>query len=191
MFILQVITGLILFFRDVRLKKYLVLVGYLFALIFSFLKVGFLPGLTKEIFEISFGMLLYLIIYEDKTIRYIAISLVLLGMTYIFTISILYLVWVSIFIIIEFCVIPLASFVKKYFAFLGSLSFYWYLVHQNIGYSVIYNILPESAHGVIWLLIPLFTTIIIAFFVSKTCWFIEQRLMPVILIKAKGDKRNV
>lgn len=50
--------------------------------------------------------------------------------------------------------------------YLGNLSFVWYLVHQFIGYSIIYYTIPKGEISLFWLAIPCIITIMLSIFVD-------------------------
>lgn len=52
------------------------------------------------------------------------------------------------------------------FVFIGELSFYWYLLHQNIGYSILNKLSECGYHSEIMILVPLSVTFFMAYLVS-------------------------
>ena len=52
------------------------------------------------------------------------------------------------------------------FVFIGEISFYWYLLHQNIGYSILNKLSEYGCHSEILILVPLSVTFFMAYVVS-------------------------
>lgn len=55
---------------------------------------------------------------------------------------------------------------NKFLVFVGTISFSWYLVHQNIGFTIMYYVLPKGEISNLWLFVPLMSTIIIAYIID-------------------------
>lgn len=51
---------------------------------------------------------------------------------------------------------------SKCASYLGALAFTWYLIHQRIGYSIMYHILPKGDVSFIWIIIPVLITLLLA-----------------------------
>ena len=60
---------------------------------------------------------------------------------------------------------------------IGSISFSWYLVHQNIGYSIQYYFLPKGDISMIYILIPMSVTLLIAFVIEKAIARLPKKLV--------------
>lgn len=165
LFVLQVIIGITILIKKPSYRKYIIVGLYLSSLLSCILKCPYLSGLSKEIFEVTLGMLLYMAFKEKKAIL-LVISII--GISYIFTLSLIYFAWIVIFVILQIdsFTVYCPNNLKKVFSYLGTLSFYWYLVHQNIGYSIFYYIVPTPNSGFYWLLLPIFITLLISVIVS-------------------------
>lgn len=69
-------------------------------------------------------------------------------------------------------------FSRKIIVFIGEISFYWYLIHQNVGYSLL-NILSENiSHSELLLWVPFFASLILAIAIHKII-----RILPVSFSK--------
>lgn len=69
-------------------------------------------------------------------------------------------------LVLLFVDIPTLSNFSPVAQYLGGISFTWYLVHQNIGYSILYHFCPHGNISFAWVLVPVFVTIIIAIFID-------------------------
>lgn len=58
--------------------------------------------------------------------------------------------------------IQLPSLLSKCATYFGSLAFAWYLIHQRIGYSIMYHILSKGDMSFLWLIIPVSITLLLA-----------------------------
>lgn len=59
------------------------------------------------------------------------------------------------------------------FVFIGELSFYWYLLHQNIGYTILNKLSEYGYHSEIMILVPLSVTLFMAYLVSMLFKFMN------------------
>ena len=62
---------------------------------------------------------------------------------------------------------------KRVLAWIGGISFCWYLIHQNIGYSLMYYILPDRTSNLMFLVMPMIATLFFAIIVS----FLSDRII--------------
>ncbi len=93
----------------------------------------------------------------------------------------LYFVYLSIFIL---AVYPFKSKAEQiidkllgnpFFVYVGGVSYAWYLVHQNIGYSLMYYFVPTGIHNMLWLFIPVSITFLLAIMIDRA----TKKLMNV------------
>lgn len=59
-------------------------------------------------------------------------------------------------------------------AWIGGISYCWYLIHQNIGYSLMYYIFPDRTSVIIWLLLPILITFFMAILTKVVCNLITK-----------------
>lgn len=62
---------------------------------------------------------------------------------------------------------------NRVLAWIGGISFCWYLIHQNIGYSLMYYILPDRTSNLMFLVMPMIATLFFAIIVS----FLSDRII--------------
>ncbi|MEK4129107.1 hypothetical protein NYE67_05460 [Solibacillus sp. FSL W8-0474] len=70
--------------------------------------------------------------------------------------------------------------------FLGTISYSFYLVHQNIGYIIIFNLEKYGFNSEFFLIIPLAGSIILATLIT---YFIEKPIQKFVSNKSKNIKR--
>ena len=51
---------------------------------------------------------------------------------------------------------------NRLLVYIGGISYCWYLIHQNIGFSLMYALIPNNESNMLWLLIPISFTFILA-----------------------------
>ena len=164
LFIIQACIGFVLMLRKQRWRLYacmaVLIITIVFTLIPDFLKSlhpAFLEYST-HLFEVLFGLALSYLV-RDRSIPLIV--LVCLSLVVIAFNSVLYLIWVLLFMLLQ--IAPIRAFFDRgasILGFLGEMSFYWYLVHQMIGYSILSHMM--GSHWAIVLGISLLTTFVIA-----------------------------
>lgn len=113
--------------------------------------------------KLLMGVIIYMVQKDNskflKTIFILSSFLMVCVMRqFWYTFTPLYIVMLLLFFI-PFSVSPKIGVVA---GFLGGISFTWYLVHQNIGYSLMYHYCPTGEVGFLWLAMPLVVTSIIA-----------------------------
>ena len=74
--------------------------------------------------------------------------------------------------------------VAKFFGWLSGISYALYLVHQNIGYTIIRGLISIGATHEIFVLIPIAVSVLLAWAIYH---FIEQ---PIINCSKKGEKKR-
>lgn len=96
----------------------------------------------------------------------VALSLWLVHLNY------LYVIYLAIFIM---AVYPFKSKAAQiidillgnpFLVYIGSISYAWYLVHQNIGYCLMYYLIPTGTSNMLWLFIPVGFTFILSMIID-------------------------
>ena len=133
--------------------------------------------MTCEV-KLLLGLLVYLAV-TTKSMKSIVYSLFMglaiclsingdnLGFNYL-EFMVLILIVLSLVINIRF---PLK--IQPIIQYLGDFSLMWYLVHQVIGYSILYNFIPNGECNEFYVLIPIIVTIIIAIILNKISGYIS------------------
>ena len=68
-------------------------------------------------------------------------------------------------------------FEKEPFYIIGKVSFTWYLVHQFIGYDIMYYLLPKGEISMCWILVPLMTTFTLAYLIDLSVSRLPHRII--------------
>ena len=87
--------------------------------------------------------------------------------------------WFFVMMLLLFLNIKSPFGISKIARFLGSISFTWYLVHQNIGYSLLYHFCPEGQVEYFWLTMPSLITLVLALCID----WLSKRIGSLILLK--------
>lgn len=78
---------------------------------------------------------------------------------------------------------------NRYFVFLGQQSFFWYLLHQKIGYGIMFLLIPNNSSNMLYLLLPLCFT----FLLSVLVRFIVKKIKVDCLLNSlpffENDKK--
>lgn len=56
---------------------------------------------------------------------------------------------------------------NKFLVYIGGISYCWYLIHQMVGFSLMYALIPNNASNILWLLIPIGFTFILAIIIQE------------------------
>lgn len=81
-----------------------------------------------------------------------------------------YLIYILLFVLLQsnYLEKPMSIlFSNALMRFVGKYSFCWYLLHQSIGYTIIYYYVPQNEVSMVWLLFPCFITFVLAFFLGR------------------------
>ena len=164
LFVIQAFIGFVLLLRKKQLRLYACMLIFALTII-----LGLFPNSLRtlhpaiveyntHLFEVLFGIMLsYLIKGRSAPV----IVLVCLSIVVIAFNSIQYLIWVLVFMLLQTDTIRAISDKGAWlFGLMGEMSFFWYLVHQRIGYSIMSNMV--GYHWVIVLGVSLFTTLVLA-----------------------------
>lgn len=130
------------------------------------------------------GIMFYLIREESKTRYYILLVGCLMNQ-FLFNELIPSLITTLFFIIFYLLINNKLKILKiKPLTYLGAISYSWYLLHQNLGYIVIDIMERNGLVHEIFLVIPIFISIILATFLT---YYVEK---PIIKIFSKKMKRT-
>lgn len=165
LFIVQLLLGLILLFGNKKLRQVFLSIAFSIVAIAQILPPPIMSGVSKELFEVLLGVQLCMLINNKNIVSFI---LTIAGLLVVGYLSVALFVGAVIFLFLLYLgeKYPLPSSANKcqdVLRFVGTISFYWYLVHQNIGYSIMYYVLPEDIYSEFVLLIPISITLLITF----------------------------
>lgn len=163
---IQLLLGLVVFVKRVNYKKYLASCLFVIAIVAQVISLPILAGFSKQLFEVLLGIHICMMV-KDKNL--ITTILTVAGLIIVLYLSIYSFIGVCVFGVLIFCgkrfPLPSSSHnLKIVLQFAGTLSFYWYLIHQNIGYSIMYHFLPND-NNLLWLLIPMVATLCVSLLV--------------------------
>lgn len=113
--------------------------------------------------KVLLGLLLYQL-KSETTKENIVISVVAtIVMAYImrqfFFIYLFLFVIMLLLLFVDFRLTKRVGCIAKY---LGAISLTWYLVHQNIGYSLLYHFCPSGEISFEWIVLPVIVTFVLA-----------------------------
>ena len=155
----QLILGLFLFIKNDRSRKLFVNILFVIVMVAQVITPPVLSGFSKELFEVLLGVQLCMM-EKYKDIR--SVFLFVIGLMVVCFNSIELFVGVLLFLLLVYWgkkVPPSNQNLQHFLKYAGSISFYWYLVHQNIGYSIMYYIIPNGSTNEFWLLVPMGVTL--------------------------------
>lgn len=173
MLIIQIFLAMVLLVKNLRIRMAIIIGSTFFLLLIvamTLFNKDFLPEF-KDLFFYSLvtlaGILTY--IYREKKILY-PILFLLEVVIYFYTPAVSVPIVTSILIILFVLIIrrPLCFNLleKNPFKFIGDLSFQWYLIHQNIGLAIMYYCLPKGEISMLWVLVPIMSTIMLAYIMN-------------------------
>lgn len=187
LFVVQLLLGLVIFIHNEKYRR--IIVNGIFAIVTAaqVFPPPILFGFSKELFDVLFGVQLCMVTKDkDPT----SIALLVIGYGVLFNLSIEMFVFAFVFLVLVF--LSENSHLKisrkglqLIIQYAASISFYWYLVHQNIGYSIMYYVLPQGTTNELWLLVPIAITLLIALIV----YLLDKQLNKVIYIRITFLKR--
>ncbi len=164
LFVVQLLLGIVLFIQNEKYRRIIVNCVFSVVMVAQIFPPPLLSGFSKELFEVLFGVQLCMMT-KDNDPRSIVLSLI--GFGVLFYLSLELLVFALVFMVLVYIgkKYPLPSSIERLqlgLQFAASISFCWYLVHQNIGYSIMYYVLPNGTTNELWLLVPMAITLLIA-----------------------------
>lgn len=68
---------------------------------------------------------------------------------------------------------------NRFLTWVGGMSYAWYLIHQNVGYSLIYHILPNGTTNKLWLALPILLTMLLAIVINAVEHIINKNVVSV------------
>lgn len=186
LFEIQCLTVLFKFVPSTKLwgisiREILVIVLYL---VFGFWasQMTYEPNLKYILVNSEVKLLLGIIIYDichNKfkpiyVLLFLGVSCLMVFIMRQFLIT--FISWYVIMICLLFFNYNVPPLLGKASNFLGAVSFTWYLVHQNIGYTVMYYCMPSGQVGFSWLVQPMIVTFVIALCVQ----WMSERIVKLI-----------
>ena len=130
--------------------------------------------------KVMLGIVLYKLTNEQNLLTFSGILLgtlfVVLDQSHYLTTFIPYFLVMLILLTTN---IPVPSCMHNAIHYLGSISFTWYLVHEIIGYSIMTHWLPSGKVNMLWILLPMFVTLIL----SMITYCFAQKIQPLIKFK--------
>lgn len=182
--IIQIGLSLVLLVKDQKKRKVLVITlfaGFLIMYVLGNIGVPFFVGHLPSFFYtflVLTGILIFLL--KDNHLVWIApiievFLLLLFENNKIITVSVTILVIIFVLIIRHpdfFSVIGC-----KFLVNVGDISFAWYLLHQNLGFVIMYYILPKGEISLLWLLIPMSITFIMAFITTHLINLLPKKIV--------------
>lgn len=162
--VVQLLLGFVLFIKNEKYRRIIFYCVFVIVMVSQIIPPPLLSGFSKELFEVLFGVQLCMMTKDKDPI---SIVLSLIGLGVLFYLSLELFIFSLVFLVLVFIgnKYPLPSSIKKLqlvLQFAASISFCWYLVHQNIGYSIMYYVLPYGTTNEFWLLVPMSITMLIA-----------------------------
>lgn len=182
--IIQIGLSFVLLVKNQIKRKILIIA--LFVILFIMYVLGslgihFLVNHLPSIFY-SFLVLTGILIYIFKDAHWVWIPAVVeIFLLLLFENNIIITVSVSFLLILFVLMIQrpnLFSIIgSKIIVKVGDVSFAWYLLHQNIGYVVMFYLLPKGEISLLWLLIPMCTTFLLAFLTTLLVDRLPKKLL--------------
>lgn len=183
----QLLLGLLLLVHNYRNRGVVLDIIFVLVMFAQIYPLPILSGFTKELFEVLLGIQLFQM-RKNKCTKTIVLSLIGFGVLlytsvelFLFAVVFLSLTWLGKLIPLP----PSPRQLKYALQFTGSVSFYWYLVHQNIGYSIMYYCIPSGTANEFWLLLPITITLLM----SVVVYIIENHISKSIFVRVRFLKQ--
>lgn len=177
LFFVQGLLGLLLLIREGKSRENILTTIFVISSVLQFFQLPFLDTTIKRIFEIGFGLQMFYLCRKDNLIYHFLMCV--LGLIVTFNYSLEYMCWALFMIfVLDFSSIRnrflfltrdhkdygyaiIEKQCKRILLFLGNISFMWYLIHQNIGYTIQYYYFPTYCDGA-FIFIPILGTLALA-----------------------------
>ncbi len=180
LFVSQFLLGSLLLIRSTDIRRNCL---FCIAILSLICKLELLPQKLCYLFnslylaEITIGMVLS---YAVKDKNWFAITLCLIATLLALFKSLELFIFLLLFVVLVTIKVQFSnSRITCLLDNLGEVCFIWYLVHQNIGYSIQNRLVPHGDVFILWVLVPMFITFGIATFISIIC----SLLTPNVLSK--------
>ena len=182
--LIQVTLSLVLLIKNRLNRKWSLIALFLLTLLLYILgmnEVSFLENRTS-LFLYTYLVLVGIIIYLYNDSIYIWIPVIMVGCL-LLCISDSYIIPLSVIVLLVLFVLMIKYPSKfsliclKPFKTVGECSFMWYLLHQNIGFVIMYYFLPKGEISLLWLIIPMTVTFILAYFVNMIVKLIPSKMI--------------
>lgn len=161
--------------REIVLSISFVFLGILSILLsgHNSLKLVFIDSSIK----IILGLFLYSCVKERSRMHYVQIFISTLFVSWLLRKYLLAFIPLYLMLVLIIQLRPqIPSKIGEVFGFLGDISFSWYLIHQNIGYSLLYHFCPIGNISLVWICFPLFATLLLAIIVHHASNSINKHI---------------
>lgn len=174
LFILQSVIMTVLLLRNRRWRSIVIFLS--FALSVLLITINTPPpilqpitGWGKHFFDLTLGVIIYMTM---KMKNKVGLAMTVIGCIRVTIDSIEHLVYILFFIAIVTDKMSslsnhLPDVLKKSISYMGNLTFMWYLLHQNIGFSVHQHWIDLPIAGEWQVIIPMITTVLLASIFDK------------------------
>ena len=179
LFFIQGLLSILLLIREEKNREKILTTVFVISSVLQFFQLPFLDTTIKRLFEIGFGLQMFYLC-RNENVKFHLLMCVL-GLVVAFNYSLEYMCWVLVMIIILYFSsirnrLPFFLYTedhknhsyaiienkcKSILLFLGNISFMWYLIHQNIGYTIQYYFFPTNCDGA-FVVIPMLLTLVLA-----------------------------
>jgi hypothetical protein len=178
--VVQLLLGLILLVPQKEYRRIIVYGVFPIVMVAQVFPPPMLSGFSKELFEVLFGVQLCLATKEKDPI---SIGLLIVGYGVLSYLSVELFAFALLFLVLVYLgdKYPTSLSTNKLqtiVQFAALISFHWYLVHQNIGYSIMYHVFPCGTTNELWLLVPMVITLLLAL-----CVYLLDKQLNIIIYK--------
>lgn len=171
----QLLVAVICFIKPIKLRIYVLLFVFSVIVICKqiILRIGLNYSIELQRFMVGIeGSLIGMCIYLFKEYK-VCIPILIVLILWFTHLSWLYALYIALFFL---CVYQGNSKIEKVvemvlgnrvLVWIGGISYAWYLIHQNIGYSIFYHFVPDNSGNLIWLLLTMLFTLGLAVIVGS------------------------
>ena len=184
MLVIQIVLTSVLLVKSLKIRNLIIIciAIFLFLLIIADLFQNGLLVWGKDMFFYSLITIIGILIYWYKNKRIIIPIIILTtALVYLYTSALSIPIVTTVLIILFTYIVKYPTsfriLAKFPFIFIGEISFQWYLVHQNIGYVIMYYLLPKGSISILWIFVPIMATLAIAY-----CMNLVLKKLPTKLL---------
>lgn len=182
--IIQIVLSLVLLMKHIHVRKYMIISLTIIAMVYVIIEqFGYkIPSDYSEFIFFAFIILVGILFYLYNNIKEILLIYLITMIVVSVHIPLLVIIipvalLLAIFVLLIRCPKYFKFFEYNPFKFVGNLSFQWYLVHQNIGFAIMYYLLPKGELSLIWLLIPISMTLFIAYVINAALKNVPSKII--------------
>lgn len=201
-FFFSLVMGIILLFGGNKIRRYLLFLWMFLTFIFYFIpdNLFIIKGIrfiiSPKYSHMFIGGIASYLIFKRKFLYYSIILLCICSINQILYAesnmhTLFFLISIIIFLSVDFIDKYLSNknIIIKFFSFIASISYSWYLIHQMIGYAIIKGCVESGITSVLVLFLTMIATAIMAYFlhvgVEKPTATIGKRISRKLLIKGE------